>query len=91
MNSLTEKIQINIPFTMLTEGYLDLFVQQGLNPEIGFDATALDRFSLSDFSGIAEQFHRAGLTTTLHAPFVDLSPGSTDPHVRAVTRNRFEQ
>jgi len=90
-SSLTEKVQINIPFTMLKEGYLDRFIQQRLNPEIGFDATALDRFSVSDFSVIADRFHKAGLTITLHAPFVDLSPGSTDPHIRMVTRRRFKQ
>lgn len=91
MSSLIEKVQINIPFTMLKEGYIERFIQQRLNPEIGFDATALDRFSVSDFNGIAERFHKAGLTITLHAPFVDLSPGSTDSHIRSVTRMRFGQ
>ena len=91
MNSLIEKVQINIPFTMLEEGYIERFVQQRLNPEIGLDASALDRFSVSDFSRIAKRFHDAGLAITLHAPFVDLSPGSIDPQIRSVTRMRFQQ
>ena len=91
MNSLIEKVHINIPFTMLQEGYLEKFIQQGLNPEIGFDASALDRFSASDFRKTAKRVHDAGLPITLHAPFVDLSPGSPDPHIRSVTRMRFEQ
>jgi sugar phosphate isomerase/epimerase len=85
------RIQVNIPFTMLYDSYLPRFIEYGINPEVGFDAEALERFSLSDFKGIAEQLHAHGLSTTLHAPFMDLSPGSLDPAVRALTRHRFEQ
>jgi len=88
---LIEKIQVNIPFTMLYESYLERFIQYGLNPEIGFDAAALDKYSLSDFKGIAAQLHSSDLTITFHAPFMDLSAGSPDQKVRAVTRYRFEQ
>ncbi len=86
-----ENIQVNIPFTMLYESYLDRFIEYKLNPEIGFDAEALDKHSFSDVAGIANRLHKRGLTITLHAPFIDLSPGSPDPEVRAVTRRRFEQ
>jgi sugar phosphate isomerase/epimerase len=91
MKRLLEKIHVNIPFTMLYESYLDRFLMHKLNPEIGFDAEALDRYSLSDFNRVADQICECGLTTTLHAPFVDLSPGSPDQKVRAVTQSRFEQ
>ena len=91
MSWLIKEIQVNIPFTMLKESYLDRFLEYGLNPEIGFDAIALDRYSLSDIGCIADHLHERGCTIALHAPFVDLSPGSTDPEVRAVTKRRFEQ
>jgi sugar phosphate isomerase/epimerase len=91
MTRLTKKIQVNIPFTMLHDSYLDRFIKHGLNPEIGIDAVALDRFSLSDFKGVADRLRDCDRTITLHAPFIDLSPGSPDPKVWAVTRNRFEQ
>ncbi len=88
---IVEKVHVNIPFTMLYESYLDRFVGYGLNPEIGFDGEALDRFSLSDFGRVAEVLCRAGLSITLHGPFVDLSPGSPDARINRVTRDRFEQ
>ena len=91
VQDLIEKIQINIPFSMLYDTYLDAFIQNGLNPEIGLDATALDRFSYSDFSRIAEMFHKNRRTVTLHGPYIDLAAGSPDRAVRAVTRQRFEQ
>lgn len=91
MRWLIEKIYVNIPFVMLYESYLDRFIKHRLNPEIGFDATTLDRFSISDFRDIADILRKHNLTTTLHAPYIDLSPGSSDPKVSAVTRYRFEQ
>ena len=88
---LIRQLQVNIPFTMLYESYLERFIQHRLNPEIGFAAAALDKYSLSDFKGIAAKLHNSGLTITFHAPFMDLSAGSPDQKVRAVTRYRFEQ
>ena len=73
-NSLTKQVQVNIPYRMLKEGYLDKFLEYGLNPEIGFDAGALDTVSIPEANAIAEQLHQAGRTITLHGPFMDLSP-----------------
>ena len=84
-------VQVNIPFTMLYESYLERFIEYKLNPEIGFDAEALDRFSISDVARVAKELSAAGLVTTLHAPFIDLCAGSPDPRVRGLTRERLEQ
>ena len=91
MHRLIAKIQVNIPFNMLYDSHLDLFIKNGLNPEIGLDCNALERFSLVDFADIAARLHERNLTVTLHAPFMDLSPGSPDPAVRDLTCRRFEQ
>ncbi len=91
LTRIIQKVQINIPFTMLYENCLEAFIEIGLNPEIGLDAAALDRFSLADFSGIAQEFHKNSRTVTLHGPFIDLSAGSPDPVVRRITRQRLEQ
>ena len=88
---IIQKVQINIPFSMLHDTYLDAFIANGLNPEIGLDAAALDRFSYEDFSRIAGEFHKYSRTVTLHGPFIDLSCGSPDSEVRRVTGQRFEQ
>jgi sugar phosphate isomerase/epimerase len=91
MTDLVRHIQVHVPFTMLQEGYLELFIRHELNPEIGFDARALDEFSAADYRAAADAFRSRQRTVTLHAPFIDLSAGSTDPAVRAVTRRRFEE
>ena len=91
IKQIIKQVQVNIPFTMLYESYLETFIEYGLNPEIGLDAAALDRFSMADFSGIAEKIHKNSRSVTLHGPFIDLSAGSPDPAVRRVTRRRLEQ
>ena len=91
MSPFLEKVQVNIPFTMIYESYLEVFLTQRLNPEIGLDAAALDRFSLADFGAVADELHKRNVSITLHAPYVDLSPGSPDRKVRKTTHERFEQ
>lgn len=91
MVQILNKVQVNIPFTLLYESHLSQVLEYGLNPEIGFDADALDRFSFSDLEGVAKQIHERGLCVTLHAPYLDLSPGSLDSAVRALTRHRLQQ
>lgn len=88
---IIQKVQINVPFSMLYDTYLDAFIANGLNPEIGLDAAALDRFAYEDFSRIAGEFHKNARSVTLHGPFMDLNPGSPDSAVRRVTEQRFEQ
>lgn len=91
MSFSTDTVQVNIPFTMLYESYLERFIEYKLNPEIGFDAESLDRYSVSDVDRVARKLSAAGLVTTLHAPFIDLSAGSPDSQVRKITRKRLEQ
>jgi hypothetical protein len=55
MQKLLKHLHVNIPFTMLYDSYLELFLQNELNPEIGIDALALDRFSVADFQLIAKK------------------------------------
>ena len=88
---IVQKTYINIPFRWLWDEYLERFLDNELNPEIGIDAAALDRHRIADFRHIATQIHAKKLSTTLHAPFFDLSAGSLDPEIRAVTRRRFSE
>lgn len=91
MKKIVNAVQVNAPFRMLCEQYLDLFVEHGLNPEIGLDADALDNYSRVEWKEIADRFLGLGRTITIHGPFLDLSAGSPDPAVREVTRHRLEQ
>ena len=91
MKSLLKKVQVNVPFGMLRDQYLDLVIERTINPEIGLDGDALDSFELSDFRKTAQQIADRELSVTIHAPFIDLSPGSPDRIIHEATGKRFEQ
>ena len=90
-NIILGAVQVNIPFRMLVESYLDLFTANRINPEIGLDADALDNFEKSDFERIAASMSSYRPRITLHGPFIDLSTGSKDPRIREVTHQRLSQ
>ena len=81
----------NLPLRYIEEHprYLELFLSKRLNPELGFDALALDAFSSEWHKKTARIFHEAGLTCAVHLPFFDLHPGSLDPTIRRATQDRL--
>lgn len=91
MKKIIEKVQVNIPFRMLMEGYLEMFLDMGLNPEIGLDAVSMDTFSYDDCRKVANRFREKDLRITIHGPFMDLSPASFDPAIVDITQKRFDQ
>lgn len=88
---LRARVHVAVPFVLLREKYLERLLAERINPEIGLDAEALDRFTPQAFRETARALHDEGLKTTLHAPFMDLSPGSPEPRLREITRDRFHQ
>jgi sugar phosphate isomerase/epimerase len=80
-----------MPYQMLIDTYLPLIIKEKINPEIGFDCFALDRYKRSDFTDTAKRIKDQGLSVTFHAPFFDLRPGALDRKVREVTIARLEQ
>ncbi len=91
MREVVRKVHVNAPFVLLVDKYLDRFLSEGLNPEIGLDAQALDRFSAEDFSRVEGEFRQRGLSITIHGPFSDMSPGAPDPLFWNLTKKRYEQ
>lgn len=91
LKPIIDRVQVNIPFGMFFDGYLELFESAGLNPEICMDADALERFTMADFKKIAKIFKGNGRTITFHGPFADMVPGSQDPGFLQLTRKRLQQ
>lgn len=89
MNTIKEHVQVNLPIRFLE--HHQLFLDKGLNPEVGLDAIALDSLSADDLARFIRPFHEQGRTITIHGPFMDLSAGSPDEAIRDVTRRRLEQ
>jgi len=80
---------INAPFRHLEEGLLELFIEHGLQPEIGLEGEILYTRKKDDYADIARQLKENSLSCTLHAPFFDLAPGALDPYVLEATRHKM--
>jgi sugar phosphate isomerase/epimerase len=81
----------NLPLRYIEEQphFLELFLDRGMNPELGFDALALERFSPDWHKKTARVFHDVGLACAVHLPFFDLRPGSLDPMILKASRDRL--
>jgi sugar phosphate isomerase/epimerase len=88
---LKSQVQVNIPFPYLGRGYLELFLELGLNPEIGIYADNLSRYAPAAFRRVARAFQAANRRITMHAPFQDLLPGALDDAILAASRRRLRQ
>ncbi len=91
IEQLTRKVQICIPWRLLTEKYLPLVLEHRMNPEIGVNGDVIDTHSKKDFSEIASLLRQEGLLITLHGPFYDLAPGGIDKKILQATRERLQQ
>ncbi len=79
----------HIPYDKLGE-YLPFLKKHLLNLEIYFSSNSLDTIKAADIKRLQEMLDYQ-LALTIHAPFMDLSPGAVDSKVRAVTIERFSQ
>ena len=80
---------IHIPFRKI-EDYLHFIKKYHLNLEIFFPAHALETIKAADITKLQEKLSY-NPSLSIHAPFMDLSPGAVDSKVRAVTIERFLQ
>ena len=70
--------------------YLEMFLEQGISPELGLDNASL-AYEEDWHRSIASMFSRAGLPVSIHLPFLDLQPGSADDVILDATRRRLDQ
>jgi sugar phosphate isomerase/epimerase len=83
-------IHAHVPYAQLKEN-LPFMCDRRVNPEVYFTCDALDSLIPEELAAIAEAIHSCGLVPTIHAPFMDLSPGAIDPVFRKATLQRLDQ
>jgi len=78
---------IHVPYDRVSE-YLSFIQQKKINLELYFPSTGIDTVRSTDLIQLKKNLDYAP-SLSIHAPFMDLSPGGVDPKVRAVTIERF--
>ena len=81
-------LHINVPYPILLQR-IDFVIKNRIHPEIYFSADSLDAFEEDEGRRTAEALRERGLEVSFHGPFMDLSPGGTDPRIREVTADRL--
>ena len=87
---MNQIIHVNVPYKLLLE-QLEFILERGLNPEIYFNGEALDTYREDDARTLHNSLKKRGLKTTIHAPFMDLSPGGVDSKIKKSTLERLDQ
>lgn len=81
------KVHVHIPYNKIN-AYLMKIKEHKLNLEVYFTSESLDTLKRDDIKRLLEALdYKPSLS--IHAPFMDLSPGALDSKVRAVTIERF--
>ncbi|HEY6007721.1 MAG TPA: sugar phosphate isomerase/epimerase family protein [Geobacteraceae bacterium] len=87
---MTNDVFVHVPYARLGE-HLETLVTRRINPELFFPAETLDSLIPEELAAYAATLAEHGLSTTIHAPFMDLNPGSLEPLLRDATLHRFRQ
>ena len=78
----------HIPYQHLSQN-LDYLIAGRINPEIFFSGDALDAVIPEQLAAEAGALAANGLKCTIHAPFMDLNPGSVVRQIREITLQSF--
>jgi sugar phosphate isomerase/epimerase len=87
---MTKRIFAHVPYSQIHQ-HLPFFLERRLNPEIFFSGDALEALAPGELAAVTGELKGAGLSCTIHAPFMDLNPGSLERMLRETTLRRFEQ
>jgi len=78
---------VHVPYDSVDK-YLSFIREEKLNLEIYFGSNSFDNLTNEDIINLKKKLdYNPGMT--IHAPFMDLSPGAVDLNVREVTIKRF--
>lgn len=81
------KPHVHVPYDSI-DTYLPFIKKEKLNLEIYFGSRSVDSITAKDIDALKQKLdYNPGLS--VHAPFMDLSPGAVDLKVREVTMQRF--
>ena len=87
---MPRELFVHVPYPQLAERLPEL-AERRLNPEVFFSGEALDSLIPEQLASCAATLAASGLRCTIHAPFMDLNPGSEEHLLRTATSLRFRQ
>ncbi len=83
-------IHAHLPLGKLNQ-YIESFLKHHINIELYANADDLDNTPIDRFTEWANMFQDKGIEITIHAPYMDLSPGGIDSKIRRASLERMIQ
>tara|TARA_B100000959_G_scaffold250553_1_gene279105 strand:- start:63 stop:866 length:804 start_codon:yes stop_codon:yes gene_type:complete len=83
-------IHAHVPFRKLNR-YFDSIEKSNINVQLYISADDLDNTSTDQFAEWGSIFQGKGIKLTLHAPYMDISPGGVDRKIRRISLERMIQ
>lgn len=82
------RLFVNLPlsFAAREPRYINMFISQGVSPELGMDTFAIQELDEKWHKEVAGRFADAGIPCGIHLPFFDLAPGSLNNRILKATR-----
>jgi len=87
---MSKRVFVHVPYSQIAE-HLPFILERRLNPELFLSADVLEALKPGELAEVAAKLQGAGLSCTIHAPFMDLNPGSFERLLRQATQARFDQ
>lgn len=87
---MNNRLFVHVPYWFLQKD-LKLVLDRRVNPEVYLSGEAYDTINRTELAEIATALKDNGLSTTMHAPYADLNPGSPERLVREATLLRLHQ
>ena len=87
---MSKRLFAHVPYLQI-QAHLPFILERRINPEIFLSGPALDDLDPAELAATAAVLRGEGLSCTIHAPFMDLNPGSLERMLRDATTHRFGQ
>ncbi len=89
-NNMPWLLVVNAPYRLVRER-IGLIRKLNVGVEIYFNNDMIDEVTDGDVKETAKILRSEGIECSVHAPFMDLSPGGVDKSVRKITRDKLKK
>jgi sugar phosphate isomerase/epimerase len=83
-------LSTNVPYKMIREN-IQRVVSLQIGIEIFFNNATIDNANSENVKEMSGLLKDAGIACTVHAPYMDLSPGGVDRTIRSVTKDKLKK